>query len=97
MNPATNPSDPLLKLDSLAQAEASRRASERDRVRREFPAVTKVADMIRASQPDPANVRLVYASEGGREIGKLPAPECELTWHGSYAAHEAGRAGRVRR
>lgn len=39
--------------------------------------------MIRATCPDPSAVRLVYAAEGGRTIGKLPT-ELELTWHGTH-------------
>lgn len=75
--------DPLQALDRLAAQEASRRATERDRIRVEFPAVIEVADMIRATCLDQSSVRLVYAEEGGRTIGKMPAG-LELTWHGTH-------------
>lgn len=56
--------------------------------------LVEVADMIRASQPDQAAVRLVYGSEGGKVIGKEPSDACEVSWHGSY---EPGKPARGRK
>lgn len=59
--------------------------SSRDQVRQDFPAVVAMADMIRASQPDPSTVRLIYAAEGGKSIGRIHDDGLvELTWHGTY-------------
>lgn len=59
-------------------------------MRAEFPSVIEVADLIRSSLPDPSSVRLVYAEEGGKRIGKAPS-EFELTWHGSHVPSERKR------
>lgn len=59
--------------------------SRRDQVRQDFPAVVAMADMIRATQPDPSTVRLIYAEEGGKSIGRIHDDGLvELTWHGTY-------------
>lgn len=56
----------------------------RANVRENFPTVIAAADMIRASQPDPGAVRLIYAEEGGKSIGRIPDDDLvELTWHGT--------------
>lgn len=46
--------------------------------------LVEVADMIRASQPDPSAVRLVYGEEGGKVIGKMPSDASEVSWHGTH-------------
>lgn len=57
----------------------------REQIRRDFPTVVAMADMIRATQPDPSTVRLIYAEEGGKSIGRIHDDGLvELTWHGTY-------------
>ena len=61
-----------------AEKEAKRRAEERERkrqqVRANFPIVTNFADELRAQGFDP---RIVWAIEGGKEIGAVPPDERE--------------------
>src|SRR5207342_788597 len=65
-----SPSDPIAKLQSLADTEASRRASQRAANRMQFPGVAMICDQVRSVFP---GAQFVHGEEGGREIGKRPA------------------------
>ena len=67
--------NPLHKLRQMTDAEASRRASARERNRAEFPQIAWICDEVRKVFP---NAQFLHGEEDGREIGKFPSlpPNC---------------------
>lgn len=47
----------------------------RDSNRAAFPAFAEALDAIKATLPNPGDVRVLYVEEGGRHVGRLPEEE----------------------
>jgi hypothetical protein len=66
--------DDIERAEQQAQQRAEERERKRQQVRADFPIVTDFADELRAQGLDP---RIVWAIEGGKEIGPVPPEERE--------------------
>jgi hypothetical protein len=70
-------SNPIDKVKAITEAEVSRRSTERESNRANFPALASLSDEVRAVFP---NAQFLQGEEGGRVIGKLPPLPANCVW-----------------
>ena len=63
----------MSELEELAAREIAKKATDREANRRGWPETAIAVDVMTAASPIPTRVKVIYAIENGKQIGKPDA------------------------